>query len=326
MNRIVMLVVAMVLVSASAIAQNYTVVDLSQNFATPYHFDRATAINIRGTIVASGYENGGYVTKIVTPNAYLIASPYGKGDYVRAINESGAMVGVSSDNQGWSLATVWNVDGSLALVGPRSSQACGINEFGTIVGSEQGLYAFMIKNGSKHYLTVPGYPFAGANAINNRRVVVGAARSGDYGYYSNPCRWDAAGNAQVLPNLGNGQQIGWFTSVNNYAYAVGTSLNNDGSMRAVVASPTTTLLRDLGTLGGYASSANRINNSRVIVGWSYDAQNRKVPFAWYADRMHALPLLPGTVEGEALDINGADTIVGYCTDNLGHNFACLWLP
>ena len=64
------------------------------------------------------------------------------------------------------------------------------------------------------------------------------------------------------------------------------------------------------------SSAYNINDFQVIIGESLSADGKLLPVAWLPDGAGgfgvpmALPLLPGHVEGVALDINDSDEIAG----------------
>lgn len=324
MKRAILFAIALLSLTSFAFAQSYTVHDLSSNFNTPYHSDRATAINGSGTIAVSGYEDGKYLTKVIGSSVRTIDSLYHNGDHVNAINANGQMVGRTSDHQGWSYGTVWNADGSIESVFSTPSELNEINDASMVIGTLQSMAVVQTPTSTK-YLTASGAIYTEGFDINNKGVAVGKARSGQWGFYSNPCRWDAKGNAYIFPNLAtSSNQIGWFTSLNDSGYAVGLSLNNKTQIRAVIAGPFAKTLRDIGTLGGGSSQANRINNNRWVIGSSYDKKGIEKPFVWHDGRMYELEVMDGCKTGEALDINDDGTIVGYCKDGSGHTFACMW--
>jgi probable HAF family extracellular repeat protein len=73
-------------------------------------------------------------------------------------------------------------------------------------------------------------------------------------------------------------------------------------------------LINLGTLGGTQSFANDINDSGVVVGWSYDSAGKQKAFRW--DAVNGMVNLGAgqTLEGAAENINNNGDIVGWRTN------------
>lgn len=76
--------------------------------------------------------------------------------------------------------------------------------------------------------------------------------------------------------------------------------------------------RDLGTLGGQQSEATDINNLRVVVGWSLNADGVRQAFKWTKARgMVALATLPGAASCEAVRVFDDGRVFGSCSGVAG---------
>jgi probable HAF family extracellular repeat protein len=132
-----------------------------------------------------------------------------------------------------------------------------------------------------------------ANAINNAGQIVGTSNNSPLfpaWIYSNGSATVVAANASAYGVGPAGQVLG--SGANNHAY--------------VYANGTTT---DLGTLGGFASTAVAMNAAGQIVGTSFTAGFQNHAFSYANGTMSDLGTLGGT-SSFAGGINAAGTIVG----------------
>lgn len=87
---------------------------------------------------------------------------------------------------------------------------------------------------------------------------------------------------------------------------------------------------DLGTLGGASSSANAINDTGQIVGWSYTSNGVDHAFLWSSGNMVDLNSLIDPASGWTLEGAGAITnlgwIVGTGRNAFGETHAYLLTP
>lgn len=151
-----------------------------------------------------------------------------------AVNNSGQTVGVSMTSGGSLHATLWNgvVTTDLETIGSTSSEAHGINDAGQIVGvasDNHGISRAVLWSATNAtYLTTQSNAYSKAFAINSSGQIAGESEVG--------------GQADVsgihIPGSGLIHATLW-----------------DGAVAT-----------DLGTLGGYVSSANGINSFGQVVG------------------------------------------------------------
>lgn len=174
-----------------------------------------------------------------------------------------------------------------------------INECGQVVGqvwlSSGNLHQkpFVWGNGNLLILDVWD---ADANAINDLSQVVGAGAS------AGAFLWED----NTIHILGSGTAYG----LNNLTQVVG-----DSSGRACMWDDG--VFTNLGTLGGGRSSADDINESGLVVGWSNrtgeDHYRKRHPVIWrggiITDLGFDVPSVSGS--GEATAVNGAGQVVGY---------------
>ncbi len=132
--------------------------------------------------------------------------------------------------------------------------------------------------------------------------------------------WTAPGTFSVVgPGL-----FSQFHDVNDAGVAVGYWAVEGGTIHAVSWTQAGGF-QDIGTLrAGSYSYAHAINNSGQIVG--QDQQGGQRPFLWSPSAgMTALPILAGSMNGIAFDINDAGVVVGESHAELdGINHGVLW--
>lgn len=178
-----------------------------------------------------------------------------------AINDSGQVVGADygPDFRAWTYNS-----GTLSTVAGVGSPgwAYGINNAGTIVGSN-GNAAYSVSSGTYTNLgTLPGGFGSSARGINNNGQIVGfGGVSG-----SQQRAWIYSGG--VLANLGvlAGGTDSYGRAINDLGQAVGVSGSSGGNRGFIYSGGTMT---SLGTLaGGTYSDAYGINNYGQIVGFA----------------------------------------------------------
>ena len=202
-------------------------------------------LNNAGVAVGNSYTNDvGYVATrwISSGGSPLDAAPDRKWSTAFAVNDSGAIVGQSSQGRGWydspTMATLWQ-DGtktSLGSLGGNFSLAYNINNSGVVVGWSQltgstsnsyydnsPIHAFVWNSGTMTDLgLLPGGDSSDAQDINDSGQIVGSADVAAQGIYS-------------------------YRALHAVTWTGGT-------------------ISDLGTLGGPGSIGYALNNSGVIVG------------------------------------------------------------
>lgn len=161
--------------------------------------------------------------------------------------------------------------------------------------------------------------YSAAYAINDNDIVVGESSDG-----SRPVAvfWPSGSTVASPLSL-----TGFFPGGTSAAYGINENAEIVGETDAdltgntvavywssIAAAPI--ILDNLSAGPAAFSSAYNINNFQVIVGESLSTEGSKQPTAWLPDGSGgfeapiALPLLPGHVEGVALDINDSDEVAG----------------
>lgn len=204
----------------------------------------------------------------------------------------------------------------LGTLGGIWSGPAQIDNEGRVVGGSTihsgAWHAFRWEDGVIQDLGVPGdYLVSSATAFNSGRRIVGYANGqyqSQYAYMWEDDVWTYLG---TLP--GEGLDYSVATDINDNSRICGYSftLGPDGRGRGWVWEDGE--MTDLGTLGGDRSSANAINESGQIAGYSqiYDPENyRTRAFMWENGSMTDLGVLPGEVNSAANDVNDMGQIVG----------------
>ena len=206
----------------------------------------------------------------------------GAGSYGAAVNANGVVVGCADTAGGEVHAFVYS-GGSMRDLGPGCALA--LNDSGAIAG-RNGNGELVVWDGS----TVMPLGLQGdIGGIDARGVVVGTYRqeSGSFAFkYENGTVTTLASNGGATGINSRGQVT---VTANNRAFV------HEGG-----------ILRELGTLGGNASSAKGINDKGEVVGMSTDTNGQPRAFV-YDGNLRPLPT-PGYAG--AVAINNVGQVVG----------------
>jgi probable HAF family extracellular repeat protein len=166
------------------------------------------------------------------------------------INAAGEMVGYSANAAGDERPTLWK-DGSpvdLGTLGGPDGMALAINNQGQIVGTSAAphgagftTHATLWHRGTVTDLGTLGGSYSGASAINNYGQVVGSSTGPDERRH--PVIWRSATASPVdigtlVDASAAGPQIQEPAAINDRGQIVATAQLQDGSVRAVVLTPT----------------------------------------------------------------------------------------
>ncbi len=332
-SRLLRSSVAMIIVSTSLHAfpgpgQPYTV---KEDLGTlPGHtYSTAAAINSSRQITG---QSGFAKAFLWSPPGTMVAlAPTDKLESGNAINDNGQVAGKASFLNYAMDSFLWTPPGPGVYIVPPpgtlfDESAHGINNLGQVVGQwEYPPYRpyLWTAPGPATDLGTLGGNMGWASAINESTAVVGtsylAGNNIKHGFF-----WKMPGGMQDLGALG--------ASGDSAANAINESNQIAGSVtigpftHAALWDSPGTLVKDLGTLGGFQSRAFAINDSGVIAG--YSELNVSSP------DVHAFRLKPGgkmadlgTLKGKnskAWGINNAGHIVGEAQLANGDTHAVAW--
>ncbi|MCX8052812.1 MAG: DUF3466 family protein [Armatimonadetes bacterium] len=303
----------------------------------------------------------------------------GEESWATDVNNSGAIVGCSTDASGRQRAFLWTADGGmidLGTLGGENAAATGINDAGEIVGwseTADGARHAFLRTSEQEMVdlgVLPGDTASESFAVAD--IVVGA--SVGYGSRTRAFFWSVDTNLVELAPLFQGGDT-WAFGVNTANVIVGAAVDPSGSRRAVlwgadgkvrdlVASSETTGaaygINEAGIVVGESRNTSNlshafcwteslgmrrlpdptrldsaralsVNNSNQIVGYALGRNKRAVVWGVSRDlvkrfsaRVVVLPMPRGMVESEAVAINDAGLIVGYCRGDDGRKRAVVW--
>lgn len=228
-----------------------------------------------------------------------------------AMNSAGRIVGNTSTG-----VSIWDGAALIDLGLGADSYGYAINGRGDVAGALNGSYGqpFLYASGTLRHAgpALDEFQSGRANGLNDLGHVAGeyATFGGDQHAWM-----DANGAVHMLGTLRDWTTWSVATAINNRGQVVGNStyegadspwtghafLYQDGSMH------------DLGSLGGWNSAANDINDLGQVVGWSDDETGDMVPFIYAGAAMRSLGPLEGYdyVPGEARAINNLGMVVGW---------------
>ncbi|UCE62215.1 MAG: DUF3466 family protein [Phycisphaerales bacterium] len=285
------LLIIAVVSAAPAIAQDpvYVVTDLGTLNGTGNVF----GYGVNGTGEAVG-QSSNHAFLWVTPGPMQdLGTLGGFRSTAVGVNDSGQVVGYSTNALGQTFGFFWTDDGGMISIGALES---GLNSW--------------------------------ANAINGAGQVVG--QSTTHRYDQSTARaflWTKNGGMIDLGTLGGG--VSGAFDINDYGEVVGSSATETSTCdHAYFLADTESPMEDLGTLGGACSYAYALNNSGHVVGTSSISGTTDYrAFLW--TRSRGITNL-GTLGwwSWAYDINDVGDIVGSAQtspDQVGSEHAVIWI-
>jgi probable HAF family extracellular repeat protein len=229
--------------------------------------------------------------------------PGGSNSLAIAINNSGLIAGLSLTATGDEHAVLWRNRAikDLGTLGGKSSRALAMNNFGQIVGSSQRadgkVHAFLWSKGVMTDLGTPGGSGSSAFGVDREGRVVVAGSDGSVAIWAN-------GVFTHLPPLAHSTGCD-ATGMDPSGRVVGRCTVRQ-NIHAVLWRASQVI--DLGSLGGFPTSATAINASGHVVGISRENPDMgSRPFQWYRGRMIDLTeqgapagLIPNAINVDAL--------------------------
>lgn len=229
-------------------------------------------------------------------------------------------------------------DGQIIDLSPpgMGGVAHGINDRRQVVGAtqtpEHAFVAFLwsFKEGLTTLGTLPNDTVSGASTITESGIVVGSSCC-SFGA-PHAFIWSAGEGMRDLGTLvGSGatcESGSSASSVNVRQMVVGVSCSSSGVLggdHAFLWTPKSGMI-DLGTLGGYRSGANTINDAGVVAGTSFIPDGHPHAFMWSRQiGMEDLGTLGGG-SSEANGINNRGAVTGSSTLRDGTTHAFVWTP
>jgi probable HAF family extracellular repeat protein len=277
----------------------------------------------------------GYAQKFTVTVLGNIAN--GVSTSANAMNNAGQVVGSASDMSGNTYATIWNGTTPTIIAGyatpgfgPAFADATAINNSGIVVGSQSIFPGFTVPfvwgpTVGGCLLCNIAYP----TGINDSEAIVGGEQVRGLGLVAVMWPSPSATDPDILPMV----SIYYSTSasgINNTGQIVGYSatsepdLYGNSTTHAALWESSTSVPRDLGTLGGASSQAVNISNRGFIVGWA-DIGNGTEHAALWGPTTTASDL--GTLGGNGSDASGINLegdVVGSAQTVWGAWRAVLW--
>lgn len=266
-----------------------------------------------------------------------LGTPEGFNSGATDLNREAVVVGYTEDTASVIRPFIWRAGTMTRIVIPGGSNsvqsAQAINDAEQVVGRmgapTVASHAFLWQGGTLTSLG-SGDDSSEAGDINETGDVVGTWTREGRGTQATV--WSRGARTELPPIAGD-RSVGH--AIGKHRQVVGSSTvaeGRDAPVHAVLWSDGEVL--DLGTLGGRNSNANAITFGRwpdagyattFIVGSSQARADGPLhAFVWNRGRMRDLGTLPGDVSSQALDISPSGIIVGFSSDGVGGNRACMW--
>lgn len=168
---------------------------------------------------------------------------------------------------------------------------------------------------------LPGDVSSGASLLSDTGVTAGSSEHRD-GVYT-PVRWSAAGAPTRLATLGDAV---WLTAIHGDTVAGNATIPGDREWHAAVWDVAGGIRRLQEPPGALGSSVHGMNGTNVAVGSFTTAAHRSQPARWnvITGEITLLPMLPGTVYGNAELVNDRGEIVGWMKDLYGSKDYVRW--
>jgi probable HAF family extracellular repeat protein len=320
-RRLLVTLCVSILLASGAItaeARQYKIIDLGSE-VYPY------AINDNGDYVGT---NAAGTACLVRDGVVQELGTFGQpGSTPRAVNNDDEVVGSASAMGIAGGAFLWQagVMQNLGTLGGSLSAAVDINGYGDIAGwaevSDGQAHACLWHDGAMQDLGTLGGVVSGAMGTNEKRQVVGSSDTAEG--LSHAFLWQDG----VMQDLGtiDGNASSGALKVNDSGQVVGRAGVYGGYRHAFLWENGT--MRDLGTLSGKSSSAEDINNSGVVVGYS-DVEMSTAnchAFVWESGVMQDLGALEGYPDSRAFGINELGQIIGECDNGTDYR-GVIWEP
>lgn len=238
----------------------------------------------------------------------------GSQSWSNGINNNGQVVGGSFVGPGTDHAFSY-MNGSmtdLGTLGGLYSRANSVNDNGNIVGhahlADNTQRAFLYSGGGMQNLgTLPGGTRSEATGISENETIVGVS-------WANFVPTAFVYNNGVMSAIPMNAGRSFAVAISKNANHITGEAVFDGETVESAFLTTGNATVNLGTLGGNGSSAQSVNNSGVVVGWSYDSTNVGPKAFRYANGlMQPLAMFPGAISSIANDVNEHGDIVGWAS-------------
>lgn len=238
---------------AVVVGQSYTFIDPSQ----PFIISTATiwSKGVAATLPASGTSSN---AAAINSHGQIVGSTW----TTLPIDPLNPGLGSGYDGQ----AMLWHQGTATVLPGLYNSYgaASSINNHGQIIGwslqGENEQVATLWNNNIPTALgTLAAYTLD-ANAINDQGIIVGWANGS--GYSTSAVYWNSQNEAQLLNGISG--QDGQAFAINESGVIAGWSRSTNNQQHATIWVDQVAV--DLGTLSGWASFANDLNNQGDVVG------------------------------------------------------------